>query len=165
MSWETLRIPWPLRTLALSGLTPHILRIYEGAWQPSCPSLLNTLFCIAAYTPHSFGPFSIHESRNSRCASLLEETYQYSRKSAYLDLQSKGFYQAIMKTQTLLVLLSGCCAGVLAATASEYGQCGGKEWTGATTCATGSTCYCQSPCEYPFHPSFARITSGLGQRI
>lgn len=31
-------------------------------------------------------------------------------------------------------------ASAYAATASLYGQCGGKGWTGATTCAAGSTC-------------------------
>ena len=31
-------------------------------------------------------------------------------------------------------------ASAYAATAPLYGQCGGKGWTGATTCASGSTC-------------------------
>ncbi|OKL58667.1 hypothetical protein UA08_06337 [Talaromyces atroroseus] len=35
-----------------------------------------------------------------------------------------------------------------AAVQSLYGQCGGINWTGATTCATGSTCKVQNPYYY-----------------
>ena len=34
------------------------------------------------------------------------------------------------------------------ATAPVYGQCGGQGWTGATVCASGSTCVVSNTCRY-----------------
>ena len=36
------------------------------------------------------------------------------------------------------------CVATTAAQQAVYGQCGGSSWTGATTCATGSTCVYQN---------------------
>jgi len=58
-----------------------------------------------------------------------------------------------MKTQTILTLLSGLCATSIAATAGMYQQCGGKSFTGPTTCDSGLQCYCQSDCQHHHTPS------------
>ncbi|KAF7323661.1 Carbohydrate-binding module family 1 protein/glycoside hydrolase family 5 protein [Mycena kentingensis (nom. inval.)] len=42
------------------------------------------------------------------------------------------------------LLLAAICASTALAQSPVFGQCGGTGWTGATTCATGSTCIVQN---------------------
>nr|ADN88317.1 cellobiohydrolase II [Neolentinus lepideus] len=51
----------------------------------------------------------------------------------------------MFKFATLLALASLIPAFVEAADSPIYGQCGGTGWTGATTCASGSTCVFSNP--------------------
>lgn len=51
-----------------------------------------------------------------------------------------------MKTQALLLALYGLSAGVLAA--GPWAQCGGKNWSGDTSCDPGWTCECQNECKW-----------------
>ncbi|KAF8201783.1 cellobiohydrolase II [Pholiota molesta] len=65
----------------------------------------------------------------------------------------------MLKFATLLALASLIPAFVEAATSPIYGQCGGTGWTGATTCASGSTCVYSNPYYSQCLPGSATTTT------
>lgn len=145
-----------------SGCLPSL--VYEGLSGPPCtptssPSLIG-IAQISSGTTFVYLVLFLRERGLLPSIPCPSPVFTHPKPNSLFN----SSHSTTMKTSTL-VLLSGLCSTALAVCktsvttgAAAYQQCGGKGFSGPTTCTSGLKCYCQSECEHPYPLTPSRLT-------